>query len=285
MKRIVVYGVFLIILGLCSTGLVLSIPKPVEKQVVLQTYSYSRTMNEPILPYRTEQEVIEYVTALPEVQLIDPDEYPEGGISWLISLTDEGTPEVTYETYEMTYNAEGEMLSRILVPYSTWVQESTPKTYSYGSTVKEGAYFKSRRATSYGADCTGCGGEDGFSGTSAGIQLGLNSVRQSDGTWKEGITYDGYYIIATDKAIPLCTVVEISNHRWSGKGLVSGKPFKAIVLDRGGGITGSAIDLFTGSERNSGVRNGTRYGVKVEIVSFGKRTRNSLGQRMCRVYD
>ena len=58
----------------------------------------------------------------------------------------------------MTYDQEGNLLSRVLVPYSTEVIEAQPIVMSYGSEVKEEAYFYSSRVTSYGADCVGCGG-------------------------------------------------------------------------------------------------------------------------------
>ena len=283
MKRIL-YCLFLGSVGLFSTAMVIISPDLEKVETVLQSYSYIRAETDPVLPYRTEQETVETVLSLPETKIVDPGVYPEGGVSWLIGLTDEGTPEVQYETYETTYNAQGEMLSRILVPYSTWIEESTPKVYSYGSLVTEGAYFTSKKTTNYGVDCAGCGGEDdGFGGTSSGIQLSTTSVRQSDGTWKEGITYDGYYLIAADSALPMCTIVEISNHRWSGKGLTPGEPFQALVVDRGGAVKGTTIDLFIGSEKNSSVYNGKRSGVHVEIIGFARWTRNSQGQRICRV--
>lgn len=278
------YYLFLGSLGMLSTLMVMITPEEEKVVTILQSYALTRSSTDAVLPYTTNQEVVETILAQPEVQIVDPGVYPDHGVSWLIGLTDEGTPAVQYETYETTYNTDGEVLSRILVPYSTWIQESTPKTYSYGSPVVEGAYFTSSRATSYGVDCVGCGGEDdGFGGTSVGIQMSLDSVRQSDGSWEEGITYDGYYLIAADPSIPLCTIVEISNHRWSGKGLTSGEPFLALVVDRGGAVKGTSIDLFVGSEKSSGVYNGKRKGVRVEIVGFARRTRNSQGQRICKV--
>lgn len=84
----------------------------------------------------------------------------------MISKTDNGSPKVQNDTYEMTYDQEGNLLSRVLVPYSTEVIEAQPIVMSYGSEVKEEAYFYSSRVTSYGADCVGCGG-----GTPAGIAI------------------------------------------------------------------------------------------------------------------
>ena len=282
MKKNIIF-LFLICLGLVFSLLSLMIPKKEKVITTMQTYSLSRSEEDLVLPYKIEQEMIETFLSEPKSQVIDPGVYPENGVSWLIGLTDEGSPKMQYETHETIYNAQGEAVSRFLIPYSTWIKEESPKTYSYGAPVEIGSYFVSARATSYGVDCVGCGGEDGFGGTAVGIQMSLTSVRQSDGTWKEGITYDGYYLIATDKNIPFCTIVEISKHRWNGKGLVAGESFQALVVDRGGAIKNSNIDLFTGSEANSGVTNGTRRGVHVEIIGFGKRTRNSLGERICQV--
>ena len=266
MKKIAYYGL------LCAMGIVLSllimIPEEVRKPLILQTFNYSKAAEERTMPYSTAQETITTFLEEQDTVFVEPDTIPDGGVSWLISKTSDGSPKVQNDTYEMTYDQEGNLLSRVLVPYSTEIIESEPIVMSYGSEVKEGAYYYSKRATSYGADCVGCGG-----GTSSGIALSTSAVRQSDGTWKDGITYDGYYIIAAGPEIPLCTVVEISNHRWNGQGLVPGEPFLAVVGDRGGAVKGTSIDLFTGSEYYSSVHNGKRKNVKVEIVGFGKKRR------------
>ena len=248
---------------------------------VYQTYTEGMTLNS--FPYSFDYHTEEEITEQPTVQIHDPKEYPNG-YSWLISKVSDGSPGMKYTTYRTTYDADNNPISQVYVPDSMEIVPAEPILYSYGASPSVGAYFVSDWVTSYGVNCVGCHiSEDGVGGTSAGISLSLTSVRQSDGSWKEGITYDGYYIIAADKGIPLCTVVEISNHRFSGKGLEPGVPFKAIVLDRGGAITGNDIDLFTGDERASGVNNGRRRGVKVEILDFGSWTKNSQGQRMCRV--
>lgn len=105
------------------------------------------------------------------------------------------------------------------------------------------------RTTLYGVDCYGCGGSNGNGRTATGIELSVsNGVKQSDGSWVPGITYDGYYIIAADRSIPLYSIVELSNHGLSGMGFSPDQPIKAIVVDRGGGISGAHIDLYVGSE-------------------------------------
>lgn len=107
-------------------------------------------------------------------------------------------------------------------------------------------------ATLYGVDCYGCNvREDGSGNTAIGVQLNPNvGVRQSDGTWVEGLTYDGYYIIAMDPSIPFYSIVEISNHGLSGMGFSPDVPIKCMVLDRGGAIYDNHIDLYIGSEQN-----------------------------------
>lgn len=107
-------------------------------------------------------------------------------------------------------------------------------------------------ATLYGVDCYGCNvREDGSGNTAIGVQLNPNvGVRQSDGTWLSGLTYDGYYIIAMDPSIPFYSIVEISNHGLSGMGFSPDVPIKCMVLDRGGAIHGNHIDLYIGSEQD-----------------------------------
>lgn len=108
------------------------------------------------------------------------------------------------------------------------------------------------RTTLYGVDCYGCNvSADGTGHTATGIAMNPSlGVLQSNGTWAAGLTYDGYYIIATDKSIPFYSIVEISNHGLSGMGFSPDQPIQAIVLDRGGGVNGAHIDLYIGSEAN-----------------------------------
>lgn len=106
------------------------------------------------------------------------------------------------------------------------------------------------RATLYGVDCYGCNvREDGTGNTATGVQLNPEwGVQQSNGEWLEGLTYDGYYIIAMDPSVPFYSIVEISNHGLSGMGFSPDVPIKCMVLDRGGAIYGNHIDLYVGSE-------------------------------------
>ena len=75
----------------------------------------------------------------------------------------------------------------------------------------------------------------------------------------EGITYAGYYVVAADPSIPLCSILTVYDHGFSGDGLQEGVPFKAIVLDRGGAIQGAKLDLFKGSEEVYNVNRNYNY--------------------------
>lgn len=255
---------FLFAVGITA---LLLIPEEKKAPLILQTFSYSRSTLEQPLPYSTTQETETTFLEAQDTIVVEPNSIPEGGIDWLIAKTDDGNPKTQNDTYTITFDEQGNELSKVLVPYSTEIIEARPIVYSYGATVQEEAYFYSQRVTSYGADCIGCGS----GGTPAGISLSTSSVRQSDGSWRDGITYDGYYLIAASSTLPLCTKVEISNHKFSGQGLTPGEPFVALVADRGGSIQGSIIDLFTGSEAYSSVRNNKRSNVKVKILEFGRK--------------
>ncbi len=124
------------------------------------------------------------------------------------------------------------------------------------------------KITTYGTDCDGCYNSNGFGGTAGGVKLSFTSVRQSDGSWKDGITYDGYYIVAANRSIPFGSIIEVSNHGYSGYGLVEGQPFYAMVLDRGA-MTLNHLDLFVGSENNNSISINRSYSPTMKIVRYG----------------
>mgnify|MGYP002776405747 FL=1 len=130
----------------------------------------------------------------------------------------------------------------------------------------------------------GCNiGIDGSAGTASEIRVKNTYIRQASGEYVDGLKYEGYYIVAADSAFPFCTVLEIENRGMSGYGMVPGTPFKAIVLDRGGAIKTTHLDLYAGSERNLAISSsGSTKGLKVTVVNFLKWTRNSYGQRVCK---
>lgn len=124
------------------------------------------------------------------------------------------------------------------------------------------------KITTYGVDCYGCYNENGFGGTAGGVRVSTNAVQQSNGTWVEGITYDGYYIVATNRSVPFGTIVEVSNHGYSGYGLQPGVSFQAIVMDRGAmGV--NHIDLFVGSEKQNNMHVERNYVPTMKIIRLG----------------
>lgn len=116
---------------------------------------------------------------------------------------------------------------------------------------KVGSSFTAKLSR-FGVNCSGCTGETSGNGSfGVGVKASTSKgVKQSNGTWKKGITYDGYYIVAASKTIPICSVLEFTNHSISGSGITKGEPFYAVVLDRGGAITGNRIDFYIGDENN-----------------------------------
>ena len=99
--------------------------------------------------------------------------------------------------------------------------------------------------THYGPDCIGCSGI-----TASGYDV-RNTIYYEDnecGTLR---------IIALSKNYPLYTVVRMNNYK--------GGEIYAIVLDRGGAITGDRIDLLVSSEAEA-EQLGVQDGVTVNIM-------------------
>lgn len=112
--------------------------------------------------------------------------------------------------------------------------------------------------TRYGADCAGCGTR-----TAAGLYVTTNGVKDEG---KITLTYQGgeYYVLAADSSIPFGTIIRVSNHHYSLP-----DPFYGIVLDRGGAVTGTTVDVFCGSEKASFFSGGTSYNTCFEIIALG----------------
>lgn len=128
----------------------------------------------------------------------------------------------------------------------------------------------SPKITTYGVDCYGCQSIDGRGGTAMGVVLDLNlGVQLPDGSWQAGIKYGDYYIIAADRSVPMCSIVKIEDHGLAGAGIDPNAPFYAMVLDRGGGVSGHHLDLYTGSESNSQVYRVTSGNPKAQIIRMG----------------
>ncbi len=208
----------------------------------------------------------------------------EGGYDWVINKVSDPQPGYIVETYRLIYDDRGNLISKTLLSDETIIQEAVPAIYSNGQKLEPGAYYVSSRSTAYGVDCELCSGRDtGIGSTASGVRVSTTAVLQDDGEWLDGITYEGYYIIATSQSIPLCTVVEIKDHSYSGYGLTPGEPFEAIVLDRG--VGGTAIDLFAGSEYGGELTNGKNRTPTITILKMGKLYTNSLGQRACQIEE
>ncbi|HZJ87428.1 MAG TPA: 3D domain-containing protein [Erysipelothrix sp.] len=226
-------------------------------------------------PYRTEIEEERIDLEEPWVETQDGLHDVPGGASFISAKVSDGVRGYAIKKYAVSYNIDGERLSRVELPEEGEVVETTPTIYANGQLVKPGAEYTSSRITRYGYDCYGCNHANDRGNTSAGIQIGKNEVRQKDGTWKKGITYEGYYIVAASRALPTCTIIEVSNHSLSGNGISPGVPFKAIVLDRGGAIQGSKLDLFVGSEREPTVNMGSTYSVDVDVLQMNSRIKSN----------
>jgi 3D (Asp-Asp-Asp) domain-containing protein len=260
----------------------------IEEALLIREYQnvrYSDDYNVIIYPYSYNTHQEESVYQEPTTVVNDPgsNNYPDGGFSWLISKTQDGVSAMKYDQIEETLDINGDIINQVVIPYSTKITEMEPNIYSHGSILQENSYFYSSRATSYGVDCVGCSGETtGFGGFSVGVQCTVDSVKQQSGVYESGVQYEGYYIIATSQDIPLCTIVEISNHGFSGQGINYNEPFKAIVLDRGGAIKNSRIDFYVGSEKNMLVSNRKQYNVRVEILDFNSRYSYN-GNRGCNI--
>lgn len=206
-----------------------------------------------------------------------PNEKPKTGL-WFLTKTQSGKLGKVEREYLYTYESKTKtLLSKVALPNTEVYYDALPDKYEYLNKPSVGSTFVSSGLTRFGVNCVGCPVDSqGRGNTSAGVRIALDSVRQKDGTWKPGITYEGYYILATDKAIPHCTVVEVTNHGYKGMGLEPGVPFKAIVLDRGGAIKGARIDFFVGDENNLNVVRPVKSNKNftVEILSFHRRVRN-----------
>lgn len=210
-----------------------------------------------------------------EMPKLEYADYEKGmsGIKWIASYV-EGKKATVTEEYVITYDQNGNMISKTAIIGSRIETEAVSPKMQFGGSVSKGSEFFPTMLT-YGVDCAGCNvSASGTGGTSAGVRISKTAVKQPDGTWKDGIKYGDYYIVAADPSIPLCSVLTIYDHGFSGKGLTPGVPFKAIVLDRGGSIKGAKLDLFVGSEKKNQIKNNRNVNTKVVITRVGGRSGN-----------
>jgi len=275
LKRLFGFSV-LILLTACST--------PDSINIVLQQSQENVFLNNSsTMPYRI-VEVTEYEFVANQTVIELPYASGRAGYTWLASKVKTGSPAQLAVTYRITYDLDGNILSKVRIPESETVIQAIPATYQFGSKVVKGSYFYARTISRYGFDCVGCEAPGATVATMASLlKVSATAVRQSNGVWKQGITYDGYYMVAADKAFPLCTVLEISDHHFSGSGIKEGVPFKVLVADRGGAITTNRLDFFIGTESylDTVIHNANSKGTKVTVVGYLKWKRNSLGQMTC----
>ena len=105
------------------------------------------------------------------------------------------------------------------------------------------------KVTHYGPDCKGCSGT-----TSSGYNVN-NTIYYNDKT------YGNIRIVAAPKQVPLYSVLKLHNYK--------GGTITAIVLDRGGAITGTKFDILVSSEKEAS-RWGVQSNLKIEILRWGK---------------
>lgn len=105
--------------------------------------------------------------------------------------------------------------------------------------------------TGYGPDCVGCTGKV--------YCPPRNDVRNGNIYFNDNV-YGKVRIVAADHSIPCGTMVKISGGKLSA-------PMTAIVLDRGGVIKGTLMDLLMASEYESNAVG--RQNVTYEIVRWG----------------
>lgn len=244
-----------------------------NKQIVYATYHPTTLVQDEVVApiLSTEIERIESVLAEPPTGSVLEIEESGDGIPWLISVSKKAMPTLEIKEYEIVKDQDGNIVSKTYLEDNYQYIEGSAEVSSYGGAVAQGSYFFPK-ITTYGVDCKGCNGETtGVGGTSIGIKLDINQgVKQADGTFLPGVTYQGYYLVAADNNLPLGTVLEISEHTFSGAGLTPGVPFKAIVADRGGGVRGAHLDIYVGSEKASLISRIGSNQAKAEILCVGK---------------
>ncbi len=181
----------------------------------------------------------------------------KGSRIWGDTLIQNGKNGTTQKTYTITYE-NGEQVSKVEIS-SIVINEPVNKIIQHDK-IAEGTIFTGR-LTTYGGDCSDCGGR-----ASTGIKLsGITGVNNSNSPF---LTYNEkkYYCIAADRSIPFGTIMEISNHNLNLPDTI-----EAIVVDRGGAIKGRTIDIFNGSESGSKkyFKSNSTNSAKFKIIKLG----------------
>lgn len=181
----------------------------------------------------------------------------KGTGKWGSTVVQEGQNGEVEKTYLVTY-ANGKEVKKV-EKSSKIIKEPIDKIIRH-DTIAKGTVFTGK-LTTYGGDCKGCSG-----GSASGVKLSAKTgVNNSNSPF---LTYKGekYYCIAADRSIPFGTIIEISNHNLNIPSKV-----KAIVVDRGGAIKGTTIDIFKGSEKRgkSYFSGGTTKKATFKVIKLG----------------
>ena len=107
--------------------------------------------------------------------------------------------------------------------------------------------------TAYGPDCPGC------SGNSA---CPPRQNFKNGNIYFEDQTFGKVRVVAADRSIPCGSIVKISGIN------IYNEPILAIVMDRGGAVTGNHMDLlFTSQSNLEGFT--TSHNIKFELIRYG----------------
>ena len=157
----------------------------------------------------------------------------------VITTEEEKKEETTTEQVEETTQEE---ITTTTVPEPVKEEPVVAKADEHGDVIYS-------FLTHYGPDCAGCGGT-----TASGYNV-RNTIYYNDST------YGQVRIVAMSKNYPLYSIIRLNNYK---KGTIT-----AIVLDRGGAITGNKIDLLVSSESEAS-NLGIQRNVEVEVLRWGK---------------
>ncbi|MGL5541714.1 MAG: hypothetical protein ACRDBX_08800 [Erysipelotrichaceae bacterium] len=269
-RRIFAYLTMMLTLSGCVGSNVMSsyanIEQGAESEVLFKTYSTAEALAEPVL--KTEMVTEKTALAKPRTEVRAYD--GRAGLPWLASKISNGKPSYQTQDYVITKDHTGTVLSKTPLLGATGYIDAEPAIIQYGSNVVAGATFQAK-ITTYGVDCVGCSGQTTGKGNAAiGLPLTTDSVMQNNGSFAPGIKYGNYYLVAADPNIPMCSILEVSNHGFSGYGLSPNTPFQAVVVDRGGAIKGAKLDFFKGSQKNYTLQlNRSLHNPQVKIIRVG----------------
>lgn len=159
-------------------------------------------------------------------------------------LTDASGNQVQHD-FILTVKAE-EKSPEVEVSQVTENLESTSAT----TTSQGNSNSFNARLTHYGMDCYGCNNYNGIGYTSTGIALSAHAIRQPDGSWQEGLTYNGRFIFASSSSHLRCTLITVYNHGYSGMEISPDEPIYGVIADVGA-LDYHHLDLFIGSEKGT----------------------------------